>query len=428
MKPQKFAIFNCQGLLNPVKKVNIADDFIHFNLTAMMLQETHIKTTGMFELKSSTGETLHLYNSGNEKKSSAGVGILVRPNNNKITFEPISDRICVIRTKANNITNNIISVYAPTSEITRKNPEETQRFYDTLTSVVNKVTRRQTIIIEGAFNAKTKMKSKEDELNKIVGKYAKNEMNENGEKLIEFCNAHNLRITNTFFKHKPIHQTTWTSPAPFKNIMDAQTKTLKRNPYRNQIDYIVVKNNNITKTFDSRAHTTNITNSDHKPVIANIQIQWVTKRHNYKNKKLKQQYKDLVTAELENENKIEDQQNISNQDLWNKTVNILNAAAEQTIGFKDKTKKADRDDIQQLSQMQREPKKQIEATNDETSKQILRIHKNRILTEIHNVLRQEENQKIRNSLKDLENIPDSNNQMFEAVKKLKQMKPREPNC
>ena len=45
-------------------------------------------------------------------------------------------------------------------------------------------------------------------LNRIIGKYAKSDINENGEKLIELCNLNNLRITNTFFKEKPTRQTT----------------------------------------------------------------------------------------------------------------------------------------------------------------------------------------------------------------------------
>ena len=35
---------------------------------------------------------------------------------------------------------------------------------------------------------------------------------------------YNLTITNTFFKHKPIHLTTWQSPAPYLNITDYKTK------------------------------------------------------------------------------------------------------------------------------------------------------------------------------------------------------------
>ena len=79
----------------------------------------------------------------------------------------------------------------------------------------------------GDFNAKTKLPTKDPMLNKIIGKYAKSKVNVNGEKLIEFCSLRNLRISNTFFKHKPILQTTWQSPANYKNMTDAETNSKK---------------------------------------------------------------------------------------------------------------------------------------------------------------------------------------------------------
>ena len=39
----------------------------------------------------------------------------------------------------------------------------------------------------------------------VFQNYAKHQVNENENLLIEFCKLHNLLITNTIFKHKPIH-------------------------------------------------------------------------------------------------------------------------------------------------------------------------------------------------------------------------------
>ena len=64
---------------------------------------------------------------------------------------------------------------------------------------------------------------------------------------------YNLKITNTFFKHKPIHLTTWQSPVPYVNITDCKTSTPRRSPLRNQIDYILVRNNTNAKVFDSKS-------------------------------------------------------------------------------------------------------------------------------------------------------------------------------
>ena len=96
----------------------------------------------------------------------------------------------------------------------------------------------------------------------MVGKYAKNKVNENGNLLIEFCKFDKLLITNTIFKHKLSHQTTWISPL--------SPTFLRKNPHRNQIDYILLRKNMNFKIFDSRSFNSNLTRSDHKPVIARI--------------------------------------------------------------------------------------------------------------------------------------------------------------
>ena len=84
---------------------------------------------------------------------------------------------------------------------------------------------------------------------------------------------YNLKITNTFFKHKPIHLTTWQSPALYLNITDCKTNTPRRSPFRNQIDYILVRSNTNAKVFDSKATILTTANSD-KPVIAKIVTKW----------------------------------------------------------------------------------------------------------------------------------------------------------
>ena len=155
-----------------------------------------------------------LYNSGNGAKSIRG------------TFTPISERICIVTTNAGeNIKCHLISAYAPTSENTARDPDETRIFYEQLSSLINSIKQRDALIIEGDFNAKTKLRVSEMENQLVVGKYAKNKVNENGHLIIEFCKLHNLLITNTIFKHKPSHQATWISPLP--------PTFPRKNPYRN---------------------------------------------------------------------------------------------------------------------------------------------------------------------------------------------------
>ena len=130
-----------------------------------------------------------------------------------------------------------MSAYAPTLENTVRNPDETRIFYEQLSSLINSIKQRDAliIIIGGDFNAKTKLQVSEMENQLVVGKYAKNKVSENGNLLTEFCKLHNLLITNTIFKHKPSHQTTWISPLP--------PTFPPKNPYQNQTDYILLRKN-----------------------------------------------------------------------------------------------------------------------------------------------------------------------------------------
>lgn len=68
---------------------------------------------------------------------------------------------------------------------------------------MNSMSKRDTFIVGGDFNARTKIPVKERSLEEVTGRYARNEINENGRKLIKFCTINNLMLTNTMFKHKP---------------------------------------------------------------------------------------------------------------------------------------------------------------------------------------------------------------------------------
>ena len=138
---------------------------------------------------------------------------------------------------------------------------------------------------------------------------------------------------------------------------------------------------------------------------------------------IRNEYKRLVTAKL---SEIDTEQNPSNQELWDKTVNILQSAAEETIGSKQQLKRSNNEDIKYLSKLQRSINAQVLASNDENTKEMLKRYRNKIMTEIHKQLQHEENLRIQNNLKELERIPHSNERMFQAVKELQRMKPSQP--
>ena len=349
MKYHRYATFNCQGLNNNIKKSNLAEDFLHHKLTVMMIQETHIKGEGIYEIKSSNGTILNMFNSGHKSTSYGGTGFIAS-GDSKATFNPISERISTLTTTFNKRKFVFISVYAPTNECTKKDPNNTKTFYQNLSDIINKTGKNDTLIIGGDFNAKTKKTNRDPSLFKIIGKYAKSNINENGEKLIELCGIHNLRITNTFFKHKPIHQTTWQSPAAHNNTNDSKTHTKRINPYRNQIDYILIRNNSkIVKITDCKSTIDRVTLSDHKPVIMYTKTTFPPQKRTQPIKQfdlhkltipdVRRQYSDQVAEKINN---LQHNFETSTQEKWTSLTNILKESAKVNLGYKKPKQKSEK--------------------------------------------------------------------------------------
>ena len=107
----------------------------------------------------------------------------------------------------------------------------------------------------------------------VIGKYGKGQTNNNGQQLIEICNRNELYITNTFFSHKMAHRTTWICP---ERVQDHKDKdgNIRRNPYRNQIDYIITRTQYKALVTDSRSYAGFETSTDHRLVKASFRLEW----------------------------------------------------------------------------------------------------------------------------------------------------------
>ena len=130
--------------------------------------------------------------------------------------------------------------------------------YDQLESILNVADNNTIIIVCGDFNAKTGSGSNYLLYKENIGKFGKGIINSNGESLLEFANRNNLCLTNTFFNHKLAHRATWVAPEKPQG---------RRNPVRNQIDYILVNTKEKEYIKDSRSYSGIFTYSDHRMVI-----------------------------------------------------------------------------------------------------------------------------------------------------------------
>ena len=171
-----------------------------------------------------------------------------------LDWEPLSSRIitatfCTDQKRFNLL---VIQCYAPTNEAEEETKTE---FYEQLQEAVRKATARDIVIMMGDFNAKIGSNNKGYEL--VMGKQATGSMNENGEKLADFCLDNDLVIGGSIFPHKTIHKNTWVSP-------DHVTE--------NQIDFVCYSRKFRRSVLDTRVKRGADVASDHHLVTASVKL------------------------------------------------------------------------------------------------------------------------------------------------------------
>ena len=142
--------------------------------------------------------------------------------------------------------------YAPTEDA---NAEVKDAFYDQLQTAVESVHAHDMLLILGDLNAKVGSDNTGRE--HVMGKHGIGTINDNGERLADFCEENNLLIGGTLFQHKHIHKTTWTSP-------DGTTK--------NQIDHVIINRRWRSSLQDVRACRGADVSSDHTLVLAVVSL------------------------------------------------------------------------------------------------------------------------------------------------------------
>ena len=148
---------------------------------------------------------------------------------------------------------------------TTHDEEVVDEFYENLENVLTQCKPHDINIIMGDFNAK--VGSNGDGF--VTGNHGLGNINDRGEKLIDWCRSKNQVIMNTWFQQHPRRLWTWRSPG---------------GEYKNQIDYITINHrfrNSVKKVKTYPGSDCGI-GCDHVPVVATV---------NLKLKKMKKQQK-----------------------------------------------------------------------------------------------------------------------------------------
>ena len=117
-----------------------------------------------------------------------------------VDFDCVSPRILMVKFKFEKVKVCVVVTYGPSEG----NVEESTIFWDNLNDVLDGVSRSFRLIVLGDLNGWIGDQKRDG----ITGGFGVAGENENGRKVIDFCEERGMCVSNTFFKHKSIHKYT----------------------------------------------------------------------------------------------------------------------------------------------------------------------------------------------------------------------------
>ena len=127
----------------------------------------------------------------------------------------------------------LISVYAPTMT----SPDDTkENFFNQLRKTLRDIPHPDKLILMGDFNARVRRDY--EKWPRVIGRYGVGNCNANGELPLALCSEFELLLTNTVFKQREEHKTTWMHP---------------RSKHWHLIDYIITRQRDRMDVHNTRA-------------------------------------------------------------------------------------------------------------------------------------------------------------------------------
>ena len=138
-------------------------------------------------------------------KGRVGVAVFLSANMSRYvrSWQCVSERIVVVKLKVCREQLTFVQLYAPTNDSTS---EVKEHFYSELQKVIEKVGRKETLIVMGDLN--TRVGRDCETRGSVIGRHSEEVRNEGGEQLLKFCAVNEMLVTNMFYQHKEIHKYT----------------------------------------------------------------------------------------------------------------------------------------------------------------------------------------------------------------------------
>ena len=263
-----------------------------------------------------------------------------------------------------------------------------------------------------------------------IGKYGKGHLKNNGEQLLQYAKENDLVLPNALFPHKLAHRTTWTSLERINPHL-THDGTTRRNPYRNQIDHIIIKNMHKVLIKSSRSYGGISIQTDQKLFKATLKLDWYgmkqqkIKSVTYNIDKLKDpEIRNTYSVELNKKLASYEDQNEKPTVSWNRIAIACKETAKHVLGLKHNQHKTSTPiEIRELSSQQKKLRNDAESTTDKTKRLQLKQQRNSVMRQIKQQLKMETNAKLDKELLDIERYKDDSNKCYQAIRKINSHKP-----
>ena len=157
------------------------------------------------------------------------------------------------------------SVYAPK---TGRPVEDKERFWGEIDDDVKLIPNEEDLIIGGDLNEH--VGDRADRLEEVMRRFGLGILNEDGERILQFCQSNGLRLLNTFFKKPRQHLVSYSSGG-------AET----------QIDYILMRKNNLAQVKDCKAIPEEVCLTQHRLLTADWKVERRIKKKRERTGKIK---------------------------------------------------------------------------------------------------------------------------------------------
>ena len=201
-----------------------------------------------------------------EKKGNHGVGLAVREyivagmDKGVVAVECISARLMKVRIqlKGKSYGVSFIVGYAPTLD---NSTSEKDYFWNSLDEVVKEVPSRDHLLVLIDANSRTGMRGIEWTDSKVLGAYRRDELNDNGGRLLTYATDNKLALLNTYYA-TPARGISYTFQSP------------NRGKAKYRLDYILTRqvDRRLVRNVSVQTPPRENAESDHNLVIASIRL------------------------------------------------------------------------------------------------------------------------------------------------------------